>query len=182
MILSRIYKKINIFFKIIKWKIINKGNIICTKSTYLKKGVILKSDKNSCIEIGKYSIISISCFLEAFSEGKISIFDNVFINNRCQIVAKKSIIIEEGTTIGPNVMIFDHDHVIGKKGEYISSAIKIGKNVWIGAGAIILKGVNIGNNAVIGAGAIVTHDIPANTIYMNSIKSMYKNINCTEGK
>ena len=40
----------------------------------------------------------------------------------------------------------------------------IGKNVWIGAGAIILKGVIIGENSVISAGSIVTKDIPANTI------------------
>jgi maltose O-acetyltransferase len=41
----------------------------------------------------------------------------------------------------------------------VSSAIRIGDNVWIGAGAIILKGVTIGDGAVIGAGAVVTHSV-----------------------
>ena len=45
-----------------------------------------------------------------------------------------------------------------------------GENVWIGGGAIILKGVTIGNNSVIAAGSIVTRNVPANTIYMNHIE------------
>jgi len=33
--------------------------------------------------------------------------------------------------------------------------------VWIGGGAIILRGVSIGDDAVIGAGSVVTRDVPA---------------------
>jgi acetyltransferase-like isoleucine patch superfamily enzyme len=36
----------------------------------------------------------------------------------------------------------------------------IGNDVWVGAGAIILRGVNIGNGACIAAGAVVTKDVP----------------------
>ena len=35
----------------------------------------------------------------------------------------------------------------------------IGNDVWIGTGAIILKGTCIGDGSVIGAGAVVTHNI-----------------------
>lgn len=42
--------------------------------------------------------------------------------------------------------------------------IVIEDHVWIGVGAMILKGVRIGRNTVIGAGSIVTHDIPADVI------------------
>lgn len=38
----------------------------------------------------------------------------------------------------------------------------IGNDVWIGAGAIVLKGVTIGNGAVIGAGAVVTRHVRPN--------------------
>lgn len=38
--------------------------------------------------------------------------------------------------------------------------ISIGNGVWIGAGAIVLKGVTIGDGAVVGAGAVVTKDVP----------------------
>lgn len=36
----------------------------------------------------------------------------------------------------------------------------IGNDVWIGTGAIILKGIHIGNGAVIASGAVVTKDVP----------------------
>lgn len=36
----------------------------------------------------------------------------------------------------------------------------IGNDVWIGAGAIILRGVTIGDGAVVGAGSVVTKDVP----------------------
>ncbi|CTQ42696.1 CatB-related O-acetyltransferase [Roseibium aggregatum] len=36
----------------------------------------------------------------------------------------------------------------------------IGNDVWVGGGAIILRGVTIGDGAVVGAGAVVTKDVP----------------------
>lgn len=45
-----------------------------------------------------------------------------------------------------------------------SAPIRIGDDVWIGAGAMILKGVSIGDAAVIGAGSVVTKDVPSGTI------------------
>ena len=40
--------------------------------------------------------------------------------------------------------------------------VAIGDDVWIGIGAIILKGVRIGRGARIGAGAVVVRDVPEN--------------------
>lgn len=37
----------------------------------------------------------------------------------------------------------------------------IGNDVWIGSGAIVLRGVEVGTGAVIGAGSVVTKDVPA---------------------
>lgn len=40
----------------------------------------------------------------------------------------------------------------------------IGDDVWIGTGAVVLRGVTVGTGAVIGAGAVVTRDVPAYAI------------------
>jgi acetyltransferase-like isoleucine patch superfamily enzyme len=38
--------------------------------------------------------------------------------------------------------------------------IRIGDRVWLGSGALILKGVTIGNGSIIGARAVLTKDVP----------------------
>lgn len=38
--------------------------------------------------------------------------------------------------------------------------VNIGNDVWIGTGAIILKGLSVGNGATIAPGAVLTRDVP----------------------
>jgi acetyltransferase-like isoleucine patch superfamily enzyme len=42
--------------------------------------------------------------------------------------------------------------------------ILIGQNVWVGAGAMVLKGVKIGDNAVVGAGSVVIGNVPPDAV------------------
>jgi len=42
--------------------------------------------------------------------------------------------------------------------------ILIGENVWVGAGAMVLKGVKIGDNAVVGAGSVVVGNVPRDAV------------------
>lgn len=44
--------------------------------------------------------------------------------------------------------------------ELQSRPIRIGDDVWIGIGAILLKGITVGDGARIAAGAVVTRDVP----------------------
>jgi acetyltransferase-like isoleucine patch superfamily enzyme len=46
----------------------------------------------------------------------------------------------------------------------VSQPVTIEDDVWIGIGAIILKGVHIGRGARIEAGAVVTRDVPSGRI------------------
>jgi acetyltransferase-like isoleucine patch superfamily enzyme len=52
----------------------------------------------------------------------------------------------------------------GQKPAIISEPVTIDDDVWVGIGAIVLKGVHIGAGARIHAGAIVTRDVPPGTI------------------
>ncbi|MDP9092613.1 MAG: acyltransferase [Actinomycetota bacterium] len=84
-----------------------------------------------------------------------------------------SVSIGERCLLGANVTVFDTDfhpvHDLLRVSAAVPEpaardAVIIGDNVFIGTGAIIVKGVHIGDNSVIGAGAVVTSSCPANTI------------------
>ncbi|RWB31825.1 MAG: acetyltransferase [Mesorhizobium sp.] len=45
-----------------------------------------------------------------------------------------------------------------------SAPVVIGDDVWIGTGAMIMKGVTIGDRAIISAGSIVRSDVPADAL------------------
>ena len=90
-----------------------------------------------------------------------------YINNGLNLECHKKIIIGKGVAIGPNVTIRDADSkklllnniVINKE-----SPVRIGDNVWIGEGAMILKGVNVGEGAIVAAGAIVCKDVEPHSL------------------
>lgn len=98
------------------------------------------------------------------SRPKIHIGPRTYVNRYTMLDASDRIEIGKDSMIGPFCYITDHDHAAGVEGRradqpLLSVPVTIGENVWIGAGAIILKGVQIGANAIIGAGAVVTHSV-----------------------
>lgn len=78
--------------------------------------------------------------------------------------------IGEGCSIASGVQIYTHDAIkwalLGLEKDHVNwshvdrASVKIGDHVFIGAGAIILKGVTIGHHSIIGAGSVVTESIP----------------------
>ncbi len=88
------------------------------------------------------------------------------------IIAAYSVTIGDGGLIGANVTIVDTDfHSLASPARRYESipipspddAVTIGRNVFIGTGAIILKGSAVGDNAIIGAGAVVKGSVAAGT-------------------
>ena len=57
-----------------------------------------------------------------------------------------------------------------------STPVIIGRNVWIGSGAIIMRGVTIGDNSIVSAGAIVRQPVPANTLVAGNPAQVVKSI------
>jgi len=115
------------------------------------------------------------CKFVTFPGARIILGDGVIFAGTV-IVARKSVEIGDGTGVAANVVIADSDfHVVWPPERRFAPApieeaepVKIGRRVWIGYGAIILKGVTIGDNAIIGAGSVVTRDVPANTLAAGS--------------
>lgn len=92
----------------------------------------------------------------------IVVGDSFYMNAHCHILGK--ITIGDNVMLGPKVVIWGRDHGMDmglpmNRQPHINEAIEIGNDVWIGAGAIILKGVKIGSGAVIGAGSVVTKNV-----------------------
>lgn len=90
------------------------------------------------------------------------------------IILGKHVIVSYGVTIADSDF-HPHDPELRKQDavanaphgdrstrpSYVTKPVVIEDDVWIGIGAIILKGVRIGKGARIGPGAVVTSDLPA---------------------
>lgn len=101
------------------------------------------------------------------------------------ICAAFSIEIGQYCLIGANVSIVDTDfHPLKSQfrryntnhKDIGSATIVIEDNVFIGTGAVILKGVKIGKNSVVGAGSIVTKSIPPNSIVAGNPAKIIGNV------
>jgi len=96
-----------------------------------------------------------------------------FIGHLSDLRVSRSIRIGSHCLIAGGVSIADYDgHPLDaaqRRGEATLPAadvrsVKIGDDVWIGQGAVILKGVEIGDRAIVGAHAVVIRDVPADAI------------------
>ena len=82
------------------------------------------------------------------------------------IAAAESIVIGDRVLCGANVTITDTDwHAINLSerstpGTAASAPVSIEDDVWIGLGAVVLKGVTIGRGTVVAAGSVVTRSLP----------------------
>lgn len=94
----------------------------------------------------------------------IRIGKHTFLNRRCEVIARREVVIGNGCWIAWDVSIADSDLHQLEGSAPATAPVTIGDRVWIGARATILKGVAIGDGAVIAAGAVVTRDVPAGSL------------------
>ncbi|QDS96358.1 Putative acetyltransferase [Roseimaritima multifibrata] len=118
----------------------------------LKEGVrICPAHENAEIEIGDWTTVGYQTYL--FATSQISIGKNCLIAPFCYFV--------------------DANHGI-RRGQIIreqpmsAAPIAVADDVWIGVGAVVLKGVSIGEGAVVSAGAVVSSDVPDYAIVSGS--------------
>ena len=58
----------------------------------------------------------------------------------------------------------------------VTKPVILGSNVWIGTGAIILKGVTIGANSVVGAGSVVVGSVKPNVVVLGNPARVVKRL------
>lgn len=118
--------------------------------------------------------VSFNPFDTIMYEG-IRVGSDVFIGpGACLLAAEADLRIGSKVLFGPNVTIITGDHPIDLRGRFIFDItakspgedlpVVIEDDVWIGSGAIILKGVVVGRGAVVAAGALVRDSVPPYSI------------------
>jgi acetyltransferase-like isoleucine patch superfamily enzyme len=156
--------------------------------------IIIEGERNR-LRVGENVILNASIIMQG-SGGLIEIEDDCQLAGTIHIVRGEGAIIRIGQTTTFNaVALTMHESgeiVIGKDClfstdihmdvsdmhpiydgdtcERINPArsIQIGDHVWLGRGAMVLKGARIGSGSVIAAGAMVVGEVPANVIALGS--------------
>jgi acetyltransferase-like isoleucine patch superfamily enzyme len=166
-------------------KIVIKGNsntIFIKENGHINKCKIYICSSNSSICIGGNNTISNSLFsiLDDFSN--ITLGNNGYIGGArfFSIGKNNQIIIGNHFLFSDNIELWNGDgHSIidnmSMNRINIDKPIRIHDNVWIGTGAVILKGVNILENSIIGSKSLVTKDIHANTMVAGNPAKVIKN-------
>jgi len=138
---------------------ISKGVAIRQFSSFPQKlNVVLKKNNS----LGAYTLIQ--------GSATISFDENSFCGAFCVFGVNSEIIIGKNVMISQCVTIRDTNHKFSSLEEpmrtqgIVSSPVLVEDDVWIGHGAIILKGVSIGTGAIISAGSVVTKTVPAYSI------------------
>lgn len=97
--------------------------------------------------------------------GRIIFGRYTYCNSYCVFGSNELISIGSNVMIADAVSIRDTDHVFTDLNRpmmeqgIVSRTVIIEDDVWIGRGAIILKGVRVGHGSIIAAGAVVTKDV-----------------------
>ena len=176
------------------------GKLVKTKVFYSwrfyswgKRSVITEPDllyNVNKISIGNYVEIRKGARLEVVGSKKeqtpmIEIGDGTSIHFYFHCGAASSVKIGKNVLIAGRVFITDHDH------EYANSALLykglntkpviIEDEVWIGEGAVILKGVTVGKRSVIAANAVVTKNVPPYTVVGGVPARFIRKINKQQG-
>jgi acetyltransferase-like isoleucine patch superfamily enzyme len=117
---------------------------------------------------------------------KLSIGHGSFLGHSCALTIAHQVQIGNHCLIAGGVRITDFDgHSLRAEGRRAGERpaadrvlpVIIGDDVWIGHGAIILKGVNVGDRAIIGARAVVTRHVLPDTIVAGNPARVVKSLN-----
>lgn len=104
---------------------------------------------------------------------EVTIGDGSFLGHNCSFACSASIRVGRHCLLAAGVQVSDYDgHPLDAERRRAGDPtppemirpVVIGDDVWVGQGAMILKGVTIGERSVVGAGAVVTRDVPPDVV------------------
>jgi acetyltransferase-like isoleucine patch superfamily enzyme len=119
------------------------------------------------------------------SRPELLIGDDTFIGHGCTFGIAGSVTIGRHCLLAGGVRIQDYDGhpldaALRRVGQPVGledvKPVEIADDVWVGTGALILKGVKIGQGAIIGARAVVTNDVLPNTVVAGNPAKLIKEL------
>lgn len=149
------------------------NNIICEKVVISETAKVDLSELKYYSRLKDYVEFRNSTLGEYSYISQFSIVNKTNIGKFCSIANGCYIGLWEHDTDVSTHSFFLYPHCGGFVDEYTDYKkdiieTNIGNDVWVGAGAIVMKGVNIGNGAIIGAGAVVTKDVQPYSIVVGT--------------
>ena len=148
------------------------------RGSKLESRLAVEGDGSLTIESGYISIYYGTDIL-VFEGANLTFKGRVTINQNVQIICMDTITIGDDVMISRDVVIRDNDggHEILTEGYKKTAPVIIGNHVWIGQGAMIVKGVTIGDGAIIGARAWVATNVKPNALVMGDpARAFQKNV------
>lgn len=149
------------------FKVMNYGFVSLEDKVQVSSSVQVKQFSNMenklHIRLKKRSRLGKNVLIQG--SGYFELGENSFAGDGFVVGCNDSVVIGDDVMIAHYCTIRDTDHTIDRVdvpmiGQGInSSGVRIGNDVWIGHGAIILKGVAIGDGAVVAAGSLVNKDV-----------------------
>jgi acetyltransferase-like isoleucine patch superfamily enzyme len=106
--------------------------------------------------------------------------------NGCWIQARQRVSVGEWTLLS-DCGITDTDHHNlppnvrhDRPGPRVTAPVRLGRNVWIGAGALLLKGADVGEDSVVGAGSVLRGTVPAGVLVAGNPAEVIKKFDESE--
>ena len=158
------------------------------------------------LRVGENCMLNAAVTFES-AEGAVEIGDRVYIGNDTSIISRNRVTIGNDVTMAWGITIYDHNshsfdwlqrartvqhfhRTYGtpdcfEKVDWTgvrSAPIIISDRVWIGFGAVILKGVTIGEGAVVGACSVVSRDVEPYTVVAGNPAVLVRRLDSQQSK
>lgn len=168
--------------------ILKKGYGHIGNGSCIEKSLAIRGKKH--IYIGNNTFIRPGARIECVTEfaGKqynprLSIGNNVHIEQNIHMTCAESIEVGDNVTILSNALVTDINHSYKKINvslldqELETHRVKIGSYCLIGSGARIMPGVILGKNVIVGTNAVVTKSVPDYSIVAGVPATIIKKYN-----
>ena len=120
-----------------------------------------RSRKAAPVTVGRRCGIYNGCFFDLGPDGEVCIGDysalvGVIVQTNGSVIIGNYCFLAHEVVIADSFAAVPSDDALGASDD----CVRLGDDVWVGAGAVLLKGARIGNGAVIGAGTVVDFEVP----------------------